>query len=113
MVRVWFPNMFMRLININTNKTPAQAVLHIPPKMTKFEIKQYLTKIYNIPVINVMTANFLGRWKRLYAKRRVISYKRRNFKKAIVEFDAAAEAAGSSVVTIARKPQYTVPQYNR
>lgn len=30
------------------------------PRMNKFEIKEYLTKIYNIPVKKVMTANFLG-----------------------------------------------------
>ena len=28
--------------------------------------------------------SWLGKWKRLYAKRRIISYKRRNFKKATV-----------------------------
>ena len=54
--------------------------------MTKLEIKQYLTKIYNIPVIKVNTAVFLGRWKRLYGKSRLITYKRRNFKKAFVTF---------------------------
>jgi len=80
MVRVWFPAFFMRLISNNTTRQPAQAVLHIPPKMTKTEVKEYLTKIYNISVLNVATANFLGKWKKLYGKRQIISYKRRAVK---------------------------------
>jgi len=73
---------------VNTTKTPAQALLHIPPSMTKTEVKEYLTKIYNIPVLNVATTNALGKWKRFYGKRRIVAYKRRNIKKATVEFDA-------------------------
>ena len=63
MVKVWFPNMFMRLISLSSGKSPAQAVLYVPPKMTKFEIKEYLTKIYSIPVLKVATANYLGMYK--------------------------------------------------
>mmetsp|Transcript_19719 Transcript_19719/g.19826 ORF Transcript_19719/g.19826 Transcript_19719/m.19826 type:complete len:94 (-) Transcript_19719:234-515(-) len=87
MVKVWFPNIYMRLMSVNTSKTPAQAVFHVPPKMTKFDIKEYLSKIYDIPVLKVSTAIFLGKWKRLYGKRKVISYKRRNVKKAFVDFE--------------------------
>ena len=86
MVRVWFPNMFMRLISVNTASKPGRAVLHVPPAMTKTEIKEYLTKIYNIPVLNVTTTNTLGKWKRLYGKRKIISFKRRDIKKTTVEF---------------------------
>jgi ribosomal protein L23 len=43
------------------NRKPPQALLYVPPSMTKTEVKEYLTKIYNIPVLNVMTANFLGK----------------------------------------------------
>lgn len=89
MVKVWFPNMFMRLISVNLNKTPAKALLHIPPSMTKTEVKEYLTKIYNIAVLNVTTTNMLGKWKRFYGKRKIVSYKRRNIKKTTVEFDAS------------------------
>ena len=61
MVKVWFPNMYMRLIKVSALKKPLpEAVLYVAPKMTKFEIKEYLTKIYNIPVIKVATANYLG-----------------------------------------------------
>ena len=60
MVRVFFPSMFMRLITWKPKKTPPQALLHVPPSMTKHEISEYLTKIYNVDVQKVMTANFLG-----------------------------------------------------
>lgn len=42
------------------NRTPPQALLYVPPKMTKTEVKEYLTKIYSVNVLAVMTANFLG-----------------------------------------------------
>jgi hypothetical protein len=52
--------MFMRLISWKPNKAPPQALLHVPPAMTKHEITEYLTKIYDVDVTKVMTANFLG-----------------------------------------------------
>lgn len=52
--------MYMRLISWKPNKTPPQALLHVPPAMTKHEITEYLTKIYDVDVTKVMTANFLG-----------------------------------------------------
>jgi large subunit ribosomal protein L23 len=61
MVRVFFPSMFMRLISWKPNKTPPQALLHVQPSMTKHEITEYLTKIYDVDVTKVMTANFLGK----------------------------------------------------
>ena len=86
MVKVWFPNMFMKLINVNRTRKPAEALLHVPSAMTKTEVKEYLTKIYDIPVLNVTTTNVLGKWKRLYGKRQIFAFKRRNFKKATVQF---------------------------
>lgn len=38
-------------------------VFHVSPKMTKLEIKEYLRKLYNLPVIKVHTANYLGKKK--------------------------------------------------
>ena len=35
-------------------------MLYVPPKMTKTEVKEYLTKIYNVSALQVMTSNFLG-----------------------------------------------------
>jgi large subunit ribosomal protein L23 len=105
MVKVWFPSMYMRLISLKMKKSPPEAVLQIPPSMTKTEVREYLTKIYEIPVLKISTMNYLGnlvlilffnvfigfagKWKRLYAKRKIVSYKRRNFKVATVQFEDA------------------------
>ncbi len=91
MVKVWFPAFFMKLININRTRKPAEALLHVPNAMTKTEVKEYLTKIYDIPVLGVTTTNVLGKWKRLYGKRQVMAFKRRNFKKATVQFGVPQE----------------------
>jgi ribosomal protein L23 len=48
------------IVVVNVTRKPAQALLYVPPKMTKTEVKEYLTKIYNVNVLAVMTANFLG-----------------------------------------------------
>mmetsp|Transcript_11874 Transcript_11874/g.23720 ORF Transcript_11874/g.23720 Transcript_11874/m.23720 type:complete len:106 (-) Transcript_11874:2-319(-) len=96
MVRVFFPNMYLRLISWKPNKSPPQALLRVPPKMTKHEVKEYLTKIYNVPVTKVMTANFLGKWKRLYGKRKILSYKRRDYKTALVYYGEEGGNTSSS-----------------
>ena len=72
---------------VNTKKTPVQAAFNVSPRMTKNEVKEYLTKIYSVPVLKENTVNVLGKYKRLYAKRTVISYKRRNVKLAYVDMD--------------------------
>mgnify|MGYP003386005937 CR=1 FL=1 len=59
--------------------------------MTKTEVKEYLTKIYSIPVLNVNTVNMLGKYKRFYGKRNIISYRRRNVKIAYVDMEVSTE----------------------
>lgn len=61
MVKVWFPSMYMRLISLKMHKSPPEALLRVPPSMTKTEVKEYLNKIYNIDVTKIMTANYLGK----------------------------------------------------
>eukprot|EP00566_Odontella_aurita_P030618 CAMPEP_0113526692 /NCGR_PEP_ID=MMETSP0015_2-20120614/886_1 /TAXON_ID=2838 /ORGANISM="Odontella" /LENGTH=74 /DNA_ID=CAMNT_0000425053 /DNA_START=319 /DNA_END=543 /DNA_ORIENTATION=+ /assembly_acc=CAM_ASM_000160 len=62
--------------------------------MTKHEIKEYLTKIYNLPVKKVNTMNYLGKRKRVIGKRGIAYYKYRDFKKAIVKFDDTLKDVG-------------------
>ncbi len=64
-----------------TKARPYRAVFKIIPKMNKFEVKEYLEKIYGIPVKNVMTQNWMGRRKRLMGRFGVVAYKRPDFKK--------------------------------
>ena len=60
MVKVWFPSMYMRLVSLKMKQSPPVAVLQIPPSMTKTEVKEYLTKIYDIPVLKITAMNYLG-----------------------------------------------------
>ena len=39
---------------------PNQHVFHVDPSYTKHEIKEYLTKLYNLPVVKVNTMNYQG-----------------------------------------------------
>mmetsp|Transcript_33158 Transcript_33158/g.40688 ORF Transcript_33158/g.40688 Transcript_33158/m.40688 type:complete len:139 (+) Transcript_33158:371-787(+) len=88
--QVWMPTLPMTLINARNASAdgPAKATFRVAPRMTKHEVKEYLTKIYNLPVTSVNTTNFDGNRKRVYGKRKVAFYKYRDWKKAIVTFDA-------------------------
>ena len=55
--------------------------------MTKWEIKEYLWKIYGVPVRKVLTQNFLGKRKRIIGLNRLAYTKRPDFKRAIVKLD--------------------------
>ena len=82
-----FPNWIVKLVrnpNLRTKHwlTRPVEVFHVSPKMTKMEIKEYLIKLYNLPVSHVHTAIYEGK-KRLdlTTGRR---YKDPDFKKAYV-----------------------------
>ncbi|KAL7430530.1 hypothetical protein ACHAXH_004694 [Discostella pseudostelligera] len=87
--RMWMPNMPMVLLHAEhaTETTPAKAVFRVLPKMTKHEVKQYLTKIYDLPVVQVRTQNYLGKRMRIIGKRQIVYGKRPDYKKAFVTFD--------------------------
>ena len=92
-----FPNWVVRYVrspNIKLKQwmgVPVEVFL-VSPKMTKFEIKEYLTKLYDMPVMKVHTANYLGKWKQ-HANR--VKYKLPDFKKAYVYLrPEAGDAAG-------------------
>ena len=76
---------------------PATASFRVLPKMTKHEIKEYLSKIYNLPVKSVNTINYMGKRKRAIGKRRIVYYKYRDFKKAIVTFDRSLTHVGRGI----------------
>ena len=62
--------------------------------MTKHEIKEYLTKIYNLPVKKVNTMNYEGKRKRVLSRQGIAFYKYRDFKKAVVTFDDSLKDVG-------------------
>ncbi len=56
-------------------------VFIVPPAMSKFEIAEYLKRLYNLPILKVHTANYLGQMKRNANGQK---YKLPDFKKAYV-----------------------------
>jgi len=77
-----------------TRTHPASAVFRVWPRMTKHEIKEYLTKIYQLPVKKVNTMNYLGKRKQAFGKRGIARWKERDFKKAIVTFEPSLQEVG-------------------
>ena len=94
--RMWMPNMPMMLVSARnaTATQPARATFRVLPRMTKHEIKEYLTKIYNLPVTKVNTMNYLGKRKNVTGSRKIIRFKYSDFKKAIVTFDRSLTDVG-------------------
>ena len=44
------------------------------------QVKEYLSKIYQLPVKKINTANVMGNRKRIMGRRKIYSYKRPDFK---------------------------------
>jgi large subunit ribosomal protein L23 len=97
--RMWMPSMPILLVSARnaTARQPARATFRISPKMTKHELAEYLTKIYNLPVRNVNTANYLGKRKLVRGSTQILRYKYKDFKKAIVSFDRSFTDVGKGM----------------
>ena len=75
----------------------ATATFRVLPKMTKHEIREYLQKIYNLPVTKVNTANYLGKRKKVMTERKIVYYKYKDYKKATVTFDSTLQNVGKGI----------------
>jgi len=62
--------------------------------MTKHEIREHLTQIYQLPVQNVNTMNYAGKRKRVVSKAGIAYLKYKDFKKAVVSFDGSLQDVG-------------------
>lgn len=80
-----------------TFRQPARATFRVLPRMTKHEIKEYLTKIYGLPVRKVSTMNYLGKRKLVRGSRQVIRFRYKDFKKAVVSFDRSFTDVGKGM----------------
>ncbi|KAL4622699.1 39S ribosomal protein L23, mitochondrial [Arapaima gigas] len=54
-LRVFRPNFFMTLVRPGKEQTPDTVQFRIPLEMTKCDVKNYLEKIYTVPVAAVRT----------------------------------------------------------
>ena len=92
----WLPTMPMTLVSATDAKVgrKATATFRILPRMTKHEIKEYLTKIYDLPVLKVNTMNYHGKRKRVIGRSKIAYYKYADYKKAMVTFDDSLQSVG-------------------
>ncbi|XP_012279945.1 probable 39S ribosomal protein L23, mitochondrial [Orussus abietinus] len=54
-LRVFLPNFWMKLVKPDIKQPPNIVQFHCSMKMTKYDIRNYLEKIYKIPVVEVRT----------------------------------------------------------
>jgi len=96
---MWMPNMPILMTSARnaTATQPARATFRVLPRMTKHEVKEYLTKIYGLPVQKVNTQSYLGKRKRLLGSRKILYFKYADFKKAIVTFDRSLTDVGKGM----------------
>ncbi|KAJ8871375.1 hypothetical protein PR048_027692 [Dryococelus australis] len=63
-LRVFLPNFWLKLVKHDNHKQPSNVVQFITSiEMTKYDIKNYLEKIYAIPVVSVRTRIVMGKTK--------------------------------------------------
>ncbi|XP_026466103.1 probable 39S ribosomal protein L23, mitochondrial [Ctenocephalides felis] len=63
-LRVFLPNFWLKLIRPVHEQPPNVVQFACSMQMTKYDIKNYLEKIYNVPIIDVRTRIQLGKTKR-------------------------------------------------
>lgn len=70
-----------------------KVVFHVAPSMTKHEVKEYLTKVYDVPVKRVNTMNYDGKWKKAGVGRKFGRhvYRERDWKKAVVTLQSESD----------------------
>lgn len=83
-LRVFMTDFWMKLVRNDQKPTPPPNVVtfHCSMEMTKHDIKNYLTKIYNIPVVDVRTEVRLGEFHRDIVKKYI--KKKDDYRVAIV-----------------------------
>ncbi|XP_059487277.1 large ribosomal subunit protein uL23m [Neocloeon triangulifer] len=65
-LRVFLPNFFMKLVKPRFTQPPNVVTFEVSMEMTRYDVKNYLEKIYKIPVITVRTEVTPGELNRKY-----------------------------------------------
>lgn len=63
-LRIFLPNFWLKLIKPAHEQPPNVVQFSCSMEMTKYDVKNYLEKIYKIPVVDVRTRIDLGKTKR-------------------------------------------------
>ncbi|KFM64481.1 putative 39S ribosomal protein L23, mitochondrial, partial [Stegodyphus mimosarum] len=59
-LRIFLPNFFMKLVKPKINEPSNRVQFIVPLEMTSDDVKNYLEKIYNVPVAEVKTIMYTG-----------------------------------------------------
>lgn len=89
-LRVFLPNFWMKVVRNDVNPTPPSNVVtfHCSMEMTEYDIRNYLTKIYKIPVVAVHTEVRMGEFFRDINKNYV--KKKDDFRVAVITMVSTA-----------------------
>ncbi|XP_074599796.1 mitochondrial ribosomal protein L23 [Brevipalpus obovatus] len=60
-LRIYLPNFYMKMIPANKNDVPNKVVFKVPVQMTDWDVKNYLEKIYKVPVKQVVSRIMCGK----------------------------------------------------
>jgi large subunit ribosomal protein L23 len=71
-LRVFLPNFWLKLVRPTHEQPPNVVQFSCSMQMTKFDIKNYLEKIYNVKVVDVRTRIAMGKTKRVHGKGYVV-----------------------------------------
>ncbi|XP_067001531.2 large ribosomal subunit protein uL23m [Anabrus simplex] len=63
-LRVFLPNFWMKLVRCPVSQPPNIVHFIVSNEMTRMDVKNYLEKIYNIPVVHVSTRIVMGTTRR-------------------------------------------------
>lgn len=63
-LRIFLPNFWLKLVKPENNQPECVVQFHCSMEMTKHDIKSYLTKIYNVPVVHVRTRIAMGEFRK-------------------------------------------------
>ncbi|XP_011195514.1 39S ribosomal protein L23, mitochondrial [Zeugodacus cucurbitae] len=63
-LRIFLPNFWMKLIRPAEEQPKNVATFSVSMQMTKYDVKNYLEKIYKLPVVDVRTRIEMGKTKR-------------------------------------------------
>lgn len=63
-LRVFLPNFWLKLIRPEHEQPPNVVQFACSMEMTKYDVRNYLEKIYKIPVVDVRTRIAMGKTKR-------------------------------------------------
>ena len=81
--RVHFPRQTVTLVR---SSGPDKGIFKVDPKMTKLEVREYLEKVYGLPVRKVNTTNYDGKLKRGSMRLPGKVFRKKAYKKAFVSF---------------------------